>query len=371
MEIKKYIRLISRQILFQRLRTDNIRNIRDLISHLKAERKYISYPFNEYPPTIANYSFFRKSDLKWFDFYYSVCGKPDPDFISVPCYLFVENCLNDRLLINGIKEKNFYNKFMPGIPTPATILRRINGFYYDDQFKKIDRKNIMSFLNSCNKIILKPSVDTGGGRSILAFENQKGIFNNKGCNLNPEFLDKYGNNFIIQEFVNQHSFYSQFNPTSNNTVKIFTYRSINDDSVNLLHCVLWVGARGSYLDHDHWGGFGLSINEENKIDKYAIDVFGNKCESVNNIIISDLGNVPAMEKMKTLAKNIASNVYYARLLGIDFTVNNYGEPLLLEFNCYHNGIHQYQMHNGGLFKKFTNEILDYCQKSNTRYVVRI
>ena len=371
MQIADYLRLISRPILLKRLRLGQQKNIDELVSHLTKERKYSSYPVEKYPPTIAKYPFFHKSDLKWFDFYFSVYGKPDQNFISVPFYLYIEECLNDRMSMYAIKDKNFYNQFLTEIPTPATILRRLNGFYYDDQFQKIDKKNIMTYLGRHKKVILKPSVDSGSGYDIFVFENKNGIFCNGESNLSPELLGSYNKDFIIQEFVTQHSFFTQFNPTCNNTIKIFTYRSINDDSVNLLHSILWVGAKGRFLDHDHWGGFGLSINEENRINKYAIDVNGNKYESVNNIVLSSLGEVTGMDKLRELAKNIASNIYYGRLLAIDFTVASDGNPLMLEVNVRSNAIHQYQMHNGGLFKEYTKEILDYCKIYHPRFVVRL
>lgn len=371
MQIENYIRPIIRQILLRMMKVGSQKNINGLISKLKNEKKYYRYPVKKYPPTIANYSFFRKSDLKWLDFYYSIYSKPDQDFISVPVYLFVETCLNDRMLNYAIKEKNFYNKFLTTIPTPATVLRRINGFYYDAKFQKIDRKDVMAFLIKYNKIILKPSIESGAGNDILVFENHNGILSNGEYQLNPEVLNKYNKNFVIQEFVIQHSFFSQFNPTCNNTIKMFVYRSIKDDSINILHSIFWVGAKGRYLDHDHWGGFGLSINERNRVNSHAIDIYGNKYKSVNNIELSSLGEVPAMDEMKVLAKRIANDIYYSRLLAIDFTVSKNGTPLLLEINCRHNGIHQYQMHNGGLFKEFTKEILDYCQKYQPQFCVRI
>ena len=371
MQIIDYLRLISRPILLKRLRVGAQKNINEHISLLKNEKRYLRYPAEKYPPTIVKYPFFHKTDLKWLDFYFSIYGKPDQNFISVPFYLYIEECLNDRMSMYAIKDKNFYNQFLTGIPTPATILRRLNGFYYDDKFQKIDKKNITTYLGGQKKLILKPSVDSGSGYDILVFENQNGIFSDGEHDLNSEFLDRYNKDFIIQEFVIQHSFFSQFNPTCNNTIKIFAYRSINDDSVNLLHSILWVGAEGRFLDHDHWGGFGLSINEENKINKYAIDVYGNKYETVNNIVLSSLGIVPAMDKIKALAKKIAGNIYYGRLLAIDFTVNSDGDPLMLEVNVRSNGIHQYQMHNGGLFKEFTKEILDYCQSYQPCFVLKI
>jgi hypothetical protein len=172
MQIENYLRLISRHILFRRGIIGQKKNIKDLISRLKTKRKYSSYPYDKYPPTIAKYPFFRKSDLKWLDFFYSIYGKPDQNFVSVPVYLYAETCLYDRMLINGIVEKNAYNKFLNWVPTPATLLRRINGFYYDDQYQKIDRKDIMTLLDGHKKLILKPSAYTGAGHDILVFENK-------------------------------------------------------------------------------------------------------------------------------------------------------------------------------------------------------
>ena len=84
-----------------------------------------------------------------------------------------------------------------------------------------------------------------------------------------------------------------------------------------------------------------------------------------------LDNVPAMDEVRSIAKKIANNIYYARLLALDFTVNKNGEPLLIDINCRSNAIHQYQMHNGGLFKNFTKEILDYAQNFKTHLVVKV
>lgn len=371
MQIEKCIRKIGRRILIRRLRMGQGKDIIKFNYRLKDKKSFTSYPFDKYPPAISNYSFFSKSDLKWLDFYYSIYGKPDCNFISVPVYYYIEHCLNNRLLTYAIKEKNFYNKFFTDIPTPVSFLRKINGFYYDENFKKIDRNIIIELLRKHNKLILKPSIESGAGRSIYVFENNNGIFNNGDVVLNSEFLNGFKKDFVIQKFVKQHPYFSQFNPSSNNTIKIFIYRSIKDDSVNILHCIFWVGAKGKYLDHDHLGGYGLSINEENRINEHAIDVCGEKHKTINNITLSSLDKVPAMNETRDMALKIANQIFYGRLLALDFTVDIDGKPLLLDINCWRNGINQYQMHNGGLFKEYTKEILDFCQNNQPRFVMRI
>ena len=76
---------------------------------------------------------------------------------------------------------------------------------------------------------------------------------------------------------------------------------------------------------------------------------------------------PALATITHRMKTVSSFKIGRELL----TVNSEGDPLLLEINCRHNGIHQYQMHNGGLFKEFSEEILDYYQSYQPRFVLRI
>jgi len=370
--LKKIIKKIIKEVVSSITRKKQRDNIAKLLDNLKSKGFYKKYPLEHYPPAITNYSFYRKSDLKWLDFYFSVNEKADQNYISVPIYYFIETSLNHQMLIYGVKEKNFYNKFLPDIPTPKTLFRRINGFYYDTYYQKIDLNELTHSLKAHGKLILKPSIESGSGSSIQIFEQTDGLLLNNKNVLNAEFLNNYHKNFLIQEFITQHDFFSQFNPTSNNTVRVFLYRSIRDDSVNILHCLLRVGAPGSYLDHDHLGGVVLAIDDRNMISQHAFDMYGNKYKIVNDINVSLLGQVPAMDKIRKLSIDIANSIYYGRILALDFTVTNEGNPLFLEINCWRNGINQYQMHNGSLFKEFTLEILEHCNTDPTKlYIVQI
>ena len=362
---------IFKNFLLWRSRKKQIVHIKKLITHLKDKGCYKKFPFKGSTPVISRYKMFRNSDKKWLDFYFSVYGKPDPLFISVPVYYYIESCLNNRMLTYAIKEKNFYTKFMPEIPTPNTYIRRINGFYYDHGFNQIDLDEAWEQLLTQAKIILKPSIHSGGGASIRIFEkNGKTFFDGNIC-LDIEHIKRLSFDFILQEYIVQDRYFSQFNPSSNNTIRVFIYRSVKDDSINILHCLLRIGAKGNYLDHDHLGGVVLSIDDDNMVSSHAIDLYGNKYSMVNEIELSALGQVPAMDKIRQLASKISGNVYYGRFLALDFTVNEKKEPLLLEINCWRNGISQYQMHNGGLFKEFTEEILDYVQEEKVPYTLSI
>jgi hypothetical protein len=371
MRFKNEIRSVLRYLLAKKLIIPHKKKINRSIAALKKSGKYRCYPLLESMPVIKRYSFWENFYTRWLDFYFSIYGSPDPSFIPEPVYYRIEACLNHRMLTYAVKEKNFYNKFIPDVSTPETIVRRINGLYYNSQFRKIEVEQVLELLKEHDKVILKPSVESGGGSSIRVFErNDRGLSDKENV-FDEQFLKAYTKDFIIQEYVVQHAYFSRFNPSSNNTVRVFTYRSVKDDTVNILHCLLRVGAKGSFLDHDHLGGVVLSINEQNRLNPYAIDIYGNKTTSVNGMDISTLDQVPTMNDIKKTAIKIAGDIYYGRLLALDFTVDRSGNPLMLEINCWRNGISQYQMHNGGLFREFTEEILDYCQHVNVPYVLSL
>lgn len=369
-----FLRRLIKSILYfiqeYRIRHRQYSQVRNRINEAKARNFYRRYPIKEHPPLAMNYPQWERSDHLWYDFYYSVLGRPDEGFISVPMYYYIESCLNHRMLTYGIKEKNFYNKFFINIPTPDTIIRKINGFYYDRNYKNILISEAIKLSKKYDKLILKPSVNSGGGRSTALFSKiDDELLSGKDI-LDAAFLEKCSD-FVIQEFVKQHHFFKQFNPDSNNTIRVFIYRSVKNDSINILHCLLRIGSKGNFLDHDHLGGVVISVDSENRGSKYALDKYGTKYYAINGIDLTMKIEIPFMNEIRNLATKIAGDVYYGRLLALDFTVDQGGNALLLEINCWRNGIDQYQMHNGSLFKEFSSEILDYYQSHKPEHWISI
>ncbi len=339
------------------------RIINNKLDYLNKKNKLRRFPVEENIPAVSKYPYFSKVDKSWLDFFYSVNGIADKEYIPLNYfYNFIEPCMNDLSLLSGIKEKNFYELLFNDINMPGTILRKINGFYYDKNYMKLslNDESINNLFKDYERVIMKPSVESGSGKSILLFKRIEKQLMSNGDNLNKKFLDNYGKDFIIQEFVKQHEFFKRFNPTSNNTLRVFLYRSIKDDSINILHKLLRIGKEGSFLDHDNLGGVGVSIKDDNAFDQYAYNTFGDRFSSFNNINFLETGKVPFINETCDMSLKIANKIFYARLLAMDFTVDENGKVLLIEINCWKNGITQYQMNNGSLFREFTTEILDYC-----------
>ncbi|HSP88802.1 MAG TPA: sugar-transfer associated ATP-grasp domain-containing protein [Ignavibacteriaceae bacterium] len=361
--IKKLIFYFLNSVYNVKLHFTNSRMINAKIVFLKNKKKLKLYPLDKFKPIVVNYPGFTKSDKLWLDFFYSIRGIAEEEYIPLTYYYnFIEPCLNDFSSISNIQDKNFYELYFKDIKTPKVILRRMNGIFYNSHYENINlnNKEISTLFRDYERIILKPSIESGSGKSILLFERINNELISEKEILNIEFLNRYGKDFVIQEFVKQHPFFKRFNPTSNNTLRVFTYRSIKDDSINILHILLRIGKSGSFLDHDNLGGVGISIKDSHLFDEFAYDGNGEKYSSINNINFKEAGKVPFIEETSTMAIKIAEKIFYSRLLAMDFTVDENGTVLLIEINCWGNGITQYQMNNGSLFNKFTKEILDYC-----------
>lgn len=360
--IKKYISILLRAYYKNKSVKTYNQIVRSHIQLLKKEGKFRAFPSNNIMPIIDNYGLRSKSFSEHFEFFYSVSGFTSPYVIPEPIYLiYIEPILNKTSYSTTISDKNFYDLFLKDIKTPKTLIRKINNQFYDFCYKHIQLNDnlIGIILNGTEKVILKPSIESGAGQNIELFEKRGDLFRTDNVVLNTAYLQKFGD-FVLQDFIKQHEFFKQFNKDSNNTVRVLVYRSVKNDTIHILHRLLRIGKKGSYLDHDNQGGVTIGISDAWILNDAGRDYHGRAYETFNDIAFPKIGTVPFMNEIEEAARKISSVIHYARLLAIDFSINEDGEPVLIEINTRGNGIGQYQMNNGPVFGDLTKEILDYC-----------
>lgn len=304
---------------------------------------------------------------KWFLVYSNISENPDINYVPENIYHnIIESRLNNRKLAFAYRDKNFYELFYDGLEIfPETILRNIDGFFYDKnyEFVIIDSINLNQILNKYKKIIIKPSIDSGGGKNIMIFKKINGIFYNpQKILLNIDYLKKYyKSNFIIQNYIEQNNILSIFNPTSVNTIRFFTYRSVITDDIIVLHLILRIGKKGHFIDDQNYGGIACRIKENFTLDKYATDKWGNKYYSSNGITFKDFKGLPKIEEMKKISSYIAKKNIHSRLMGFDFTLDINDNIKLIEINNQFAGINFFQMNSSSVFGKYTDEIIQFCK----------
>lgn len=313
----------------------------------------------------------KRIDKRWDDYCYTINGVKSESYISPRLYHnIIEPVLNNKLMVSTIKDKNFYELFFQNVSYPLVILRKINGIYYDQYYSRIVNLSDYMEIIDVNSFIMKSSLDSGGGKAIYLFACKNNKYYSDNVLFDEVFLENYKYDFVIQEKVSQHSFYENFNISSNNTVRVLVYRSVKDDSVNVLHTMFRVGAAGAFLDHDNYGGVTLAVDHNGHLSKHAFNNIGKKYFEFNNVVFSKQFLLPFYDEIIDMAKCVSKQSFYARLLALDFTVSYDGKVYLLDVNCWHNGISQYQFHNATLFGTFTREILDYCSKNTAYNIIR-
>ena len=312
-------------------------------------------------------------NILWYKVYSSVLNIEDDNFIPEDIYYsIVEPHLNNKILSKAYSDKNFYDMLYDKNLFPTTIIRNIDGTFYDKEYNSFNLTDevLHSYLTHFTKIIIKPAVDSGGGHNVIVLNRNENEFYVGNEILSVNYLkEKFVRNYIIQDYLVQHDFFSGFNPSSLNTMRVFTYRSVTDYQVHILHTILRVGRPGSNVDNQASGGISINISQQGFLNKFAIDKNGNKSFSINGIDLIDNIKVPFIELIKICAIAIAKKNIHHRLLGLDFTVDSNQNIRLIEINNQNNEINFYQMNSGPLFGQFTDEVIEYCTRNRKSFVL--
>jgi len=322
--------------------------------------------------------FTNKPSLKYLRSMISISGVKSFLYVQEDIqYNYIEPILNNRAFSLAYNDKNFFEKYLSNYKDyfPETILRSINGCLLDKDYNYIEYEQgieIMKKLSQSSTYILKQATETGGGESIrkIVKDNNNIIINSHMYNY-FEFINKlissYNKTFILQKRINQLPWFSLFNESSVNTVRLYIYRSVIDNKIIPLHAYIRFGNKGSITDNSSQGGLTCGINKNGILNNFAITKYGEKLYNNEGVKQYKGTEVPYFFDMVNLAQSIAPLFLHHRLLGFDFSVDINGNIVLLEINNLYIGIINQQMNNGPLYGDFTEEIINYCKDKPISY----
>lgn len=308
-------------------------------------------------------------DVSWLRFFSNVSGNSDFQYVPEDIfYSIIERRLNDVNYSAQIADKGNYDVIFDKKFFPENYLKNISGIYLDSENKIITAKKANDIFNSIqDDYIVKPSVDSWGGKNVLKIS--LGI-----KNLTLKQIEKrYVKNFLIQKVIKQHHFFSQFNESSLNTFRVFTYRSVGSEKIHALHVILKLGRRDSWVDNSTQGGISVKVDTQTgNLAKFAVTNKGEKYikHQDSKIIFSDQ-KVPYLSKIIETAKLVSSKIPTHRLLSYDIGVDCNGNTKVVEINSVGVGIILIQLHGSSLFQNYTQEIINYCKFINSdqfRYI---
>ena len=295
--------------------------------------------------------FGRRPKRFWFELAGSRDQKMDPRFIPSDLY-YIELLpyINNLPFHWALEDKSYLDRRFPDVKQAQTVCRRIAGEYYAAQMEMIGEEDAVRLCKEHKgDLFIKPSLYSGFGDRIRKFDPSE-------CTDEQikEYFTVTGPNCIVQEKILQHETLAALNPNSVCTIRVLSLFLKGEVHITLMY--LRVGAAGSshvevgdeynaeILPDGHvhpkaWydGGFWIDAREEGLYDETLV--------------------IPGVDNILAQVRHLHPQVGHIKWIGWDFTLDRYGDPLLIEFNTTP-GDHAQRVCGRPLFGEMTDWLLD-------------
>ena len=308
--------------------------------------------------------FGREVPTYWHQYLYSRNGVYSEKYIPASIYNSeIIYRLNKYMFRHAYVDKGFYDTLFPDINRPKTIVKNVNGYYYDDH-NVLTLEEAVEKCSNLNGAIIKPTLDGTWGQGVKLIKTENGMIPSLNCSIQDLFKE-YKRSFIIQERFEQHEGIAELNPTSLNTLRVMSYRRGNE--IVILYAVIRIGRLNQVIDNETAGGIKADIDlQTGRIKGVA---FGSPKEPL--MPKTDVGTVldgyqmPCFQKVLDLVKEMHLRLPYFNLIGWDMSVDKNGNPALIEWN---RAAELSQVAHGPAFGDYTEEILSVVKnRVNTRF----
>lgn len=274
----------------------------------------------------------------------------DPRFIPADLFFcFIDPFYNNSDAAEWLDDKNLYDLLFPDVYQPITIGRKVNGLYFDKNYKTTDIKAIIDHCGPFGEVVVKNSIDSEGGKGVQVIDpikNEKDLID----------ILKNSYNAIIQEAIKQHPTISALHQSSINTIRVISL--LRKGEVHILSMVIRMGKDGKRVDNSSSGGIFCGIDDKGCLKKYAFDLAGNRFERHPSGVVFEGYQIPGTDKIKEIIKELALRLArFCRMASWDFAIDEKGNPVFIEVNMSYGGVDFHQMTNGPLFKDMTKDII--------------
>jgi hypothetical protein len=262
------------------------------------------------------------------------------------------NCSRQAI---GWGNKAMFDYFFPDEPFPETVIRNMNGLFYDAKYEIITRDKALCIAKDLEGFVIKPSLDTGSGIGVKYIDNTSNI---------NELFDNYRCDYLIQLPINQHRFYKSLNPSSVNSLKIMSL--LWEGETIILSVMIRIGARDSFTDNlSSKGAYVLSVNREGCIQGKKFSDMGSIYDIPQSLSGFYNKPIPGYFAVVDIINRLHIKMPYFKLISWDFAIDERENPVIIEYNLSSPNARNHQIFNGPLFGDLTDEVLEYVYKKQT------
>lgn len=330
----KYLRLFYNWQLKRKLlkRTDNID---------KTYKREIKSYWNQFNLNI---------NTNWHKWYSSRNSIYDTKYIPEDIfYSYIEPFYNRVDLRSAYQDKALYGLLYSHVKQPIEVAKNMSGQNYDNENNPITFQELIDRCVSRRKIIVKPTLESGGGRNVVFLDEPDKLLMRKNV---LDLLSIFKKDFVIQEAIEQHEDLSSIYPMSVNTIRTISF--LYEGKVHILSSVLRIGVNGRKVDN---GGIACGIDQDGKLNEIAIDKHGIKYERHPDGFSLKGFVIPSYIDVINIIKREHLKLGHFKLVSWDFAVDKNKCPILIENNLRFEEINFHQLNNGPLFGELTDKVL--------------
>ena len=302
------------------------------------------------------------SDVRWHQYFKNEFGF-DKKFVPTDLfYYLIEPVLNPRNYALLIQNKGLYNFFFPYFKQPESLIKNIDGLFYDQSMNLMSLDKAVKLLLEYDKrFVIKPTVDSARGDGVL-------LVKHRDKDLILDLLCKYRKNFIIQEVVSQSKEMSFFNSNSLNTIRVMTL--FLNGKVSVLNSFIRFGLGNSCVDNLCAGGCAVNVCPDGTLRVYGIKSDSSHVfQTESGVFFKDIQlsfYADLVEKVCEMHRRMP----LCALISWDIAVNSKGEYVMIEVNLTAQPSYYNQFMSGfPLFKERTDEVIQYVKNHGVGNVV--
>lgn len=268
---------------------------------------------------------------------------------------YLDPLLGDRKLTFAWDDKNYFDRHQPSLPLPYTLVRNINGYYLDHDYKPITIDEAHKIIASNLPVIIKPSLVSGHGRGVELVSDVHEI---------GEINSKFEMNYCIQKQVVQCDELSMMSPRCVNVMRVVT--AIIDGEPKLITSCLRCNTSDAIADNvtlgEDQGMVVIGINDNGTLYDKGYYEDSKEIQKLPSGYVFGGLQIPSYEEAVNLAIEAHKSMPMFTFIGWDITIDENNRPLFFEWNLGGIGIYMYQIAAGPLFGKHTEYFAEMSKK---------
>lgn len=305
-------------------------------------------------------------DYVWHRNYAAHAGRFDCRFIPGILYIpeFEAFANQDKSYVTACNDKNFLGLIASavGVTMPGTIVSCTNGILRDGENKLITPVAAESLVNRAKPCFFKPTTNSSSGKGCRIIREDDSVrFTRNALVLGGTGTTLGENDFSVQDLITCHESIQALYAGSVNTFRIISY--LWKGGIEVMPAIIRIGRGGKYLDNAHQGGMFCAVHEDGSMGEWAVTEFNEQFkEHPDTHTVFASHHLEYVDRIIRAAKRMHAAIPQLGVVNWDFTLDEGGNPVLIEANCNNGSIWLPQMAHGvGVFGERTAEVLQWIR----------